>query len=855
MRQFRFMFLFLLFPFFSGAQSYPGIHFSRPRIYLDSARFAWLNANRSSGDCGVTYTAFVNAVNNNWYNDPQLYLLGNDSTLWTWDFNSGWATDEALFTASLYKITDDSLALKRCRFIITQLNGLYDTLDLATHDWYTNENYIRSFSDVGGVLFDWCYDDLPPAMKQHLAQNLYKVCRYFMNTYITSGAGNSYVSSHNAWNTIYANQYTLVLDSADGLTSAEMDTVRQWYRITYDKFENGFFPCYGYFRDDDGGWNWTAAYSMWSLVDQFQLFENMRIATGKDYYHDLGWVENSINQYWYFIQPDGWTINWGDGFTQLQGDRVIYRHAQIFNDPRSQWLAHYFSLPQNITWTWPLYQKLIYKDFTVPAVSKPDPPHDWWSDKTGLSVSRTSWDTSATLVWFYNAPAKKSAHEHRDNNSFSVYKNAPQIVNSGYYDSYGNSHYVNYYMRTIAHNSIVVFDSTDTYTNWGVPVSNDGGQTESPTLMNYNDIFSSTAQKGKWIQWGSGADYCYNIGDAHESYDTTKLDRFLRRVLFHKPEKILVLDHLHLKNILTNQRDARFILHFQNPPLISGTLVQTTVPGHIETFDGKDILQSHRTGNVAIRTLLPLNSRVKRIGGNDYEYYVEGTNYSLGSVTDTLHTTPGKWRIEVSPIVQTDSLVFFHTIKAGDDSNPSIAGGTLLANQISLAADWENTLYIFNAKGDTGSTYHHLDSVTGNRTLSLFAADLSRGILFDILVDHSISTSLFADTNGILEAQLSLGSGMHSLEIADHTLAVKGPPPADSWISIYPNPANDFLQIKIEETIPDCSLDIRTASGKLVKSIRTGASKILPLSNFSPGVYIITARAKNRRETLQFIVK
>ncbi|MBL0343353.1 MAG: hypothetical protein IPP71_22330 [Bacteroidetes bacterium] len=45
------------------------------------------------------------------------------------------------------------------------------------------------------------------------------------------------------------------------------------------------------------------------------------------------------------------------------------------------------------------------------------------------------------------------------------------------------------------HNSICVYDSTDSYTNWGVNVSNDGGQNESPTLMNYNDIFSPSAQK------------------------------------------------------------------------------------------------------------------------------------------------------------------------------------------------------------------------------------------------------------------------------------------------------------------------------------------------------------------------
>ena len=93
-------FLLLLLMLFAGiahAQVYPDIHSQRPRIYVDSTRFAYLQANSGIGECGTTYTTFVNAVNNNWYNDPQLYLLGTDSTLWTWDFSSNWSHLQAIF--------------------------------------------------------------------------------------------------------------------------------------------------------------------------------------------------------------------------------------------------------------------------------------------------------------------------------------------------------------------------------------------------------------------------------------------------------------------------------------------------------------------------------------------------------------------------------------------------------------------------------------------------------------------------------------------------------------------------------------------------------------------------------------
>ncbi len=762
--------ILVLFACSLDAQEYPVIKSSRPRIYIDSTRFAWLQLNRTTGDCGSTFTSFQNALNNNWYNDPQLYLLGSDSSLWTWNFNSAWASSEAIYTVSLFKITNDPLALKRCRFIISWINNRFDTLNFSNYDWYTNENTIRGLADMGGMLLDWCYNDIPQSMRQQLVLNLYKVDRYFMNSYITSSAGNSYVSSHNAWNTFYANQYALVLAYADGLTLQQQDTVQQWYRITVDKWTNGFEPCYAHFRDDDGGWNWTAAYSMWSLVDQFQLFENMRIATNKNYYSDLPWVLNSINQYWYFIQPDGWTINWGDGFTNMSGDRVIYLHTRYFNDPRSLWLAQYYSLPANMGYTAPIYNKLMYKDFNMPIVTKPDIAHDWWSDKSGLSVSRSSWQTDAALLWVSNSPIKKAAHEHRDNNSFCIFKNKPQIINSGYYLSYGDQHYVNYYMRTVSNNSICVFDSTEQYINWGVNVSNDGGQNESPTLSNHTEFTLPQFQKGKWVKWGSGNNYSYTITDAEKSYNPAKLDRFRRRVLFAKPDHVIILDHVHLVNTANKQRDARWILHFQNKPLVSGGLLNTLVPNHIEIFSGKDITQTNGNGNVAVRTLFPTNTTTKRIGGSAYQFYVNGINYPVGGTMDTVHTTPGNWRIEVSPTEVSDSLVFLHTIKIGDNNAPSVAGGSGQKNGTTIMADWDNTLYCFSSPGDTGIDRHYLTNIPGGRGVTVFAADMKKSKWFDVKVDNIILTSMPTDSNGILKTLFGLSSGNHSVEITSRKL-------------------------------------------------------------------------------------
>ena len=88
MRLIKLLFVILSITNITYSQNYPTIHTRRPRIYIDSTRFDYLHNNMSMGDCGNAYNAFNSAAFNNWYNDPQLYLLGSDSTLWTWDFSS-----------------------------------------------------------------------------------------------------------------------------------------------------------------------------------------------------------------------------------------------------------------------------------------------------------------------------------------------------------------------------------------------------------------------------------------------------------------------------------------------------------------------------------------------------------------------------------------------------------------------------------------------------------------------------------------------------------------------------------------------------------------------------------------------
>jgi hypothetical protein len=842
--------LFTLFLLMENALALaqPAINPARPRVYADSARLADLQLCISApGECQTTWNSFMTAYDGWWINDPELYLLGTDSTLWTWNWGSQWAKDEAVFTVFIYRMTGDPLALKRCRFIAQKVIDTVATADFANMEWYAKEDLLRRLSDAADVLLDWTHDDLPAPLRQQLAQAMYSRTREFMHTFIYSTAGNSYVSSHNAWNNVFCNQDALALFGADGLTPEQNDTVWQWYTDVLDKWDNGFMPCYAHYRDTAGGWNWGAAYSMWSLVDQFQLFENMRIATGYDYYTQQPWVHNSINQYWYFIQPDGLTLHLGDGLARLRGDRVVHLHARYFSDPRSQWLSQQLALPTATPNTIDKFDKLLYRDFSASAVSHPNPHLHWYSAPVGLSVARSSWADDATMVSFFNSPSKRAAHEHRDNNSFTIFKHAPLLIDAGHYDSYNTAHYRDYYSRTVAHNSICVYDSTESYTAFGQAASNDGGQIESPALQNYDQIFLPENQRGQWVKYATDqSTYQYTIADAELSYDTTKVKKFRRRTLFLPPNRYIVLDHVILKGVGTAQRDAFWTGHFQNMPSVSGTMTNAEVPGHIESFNGTDVVATNGAGKVAMRTLLPQNPNITRIGGDGYEYWADGQDHPTTVTPDTNIYTPGNWRVEVRSPVENDTLIFLHTFAIGDTGAVVEAGGTVYMSEQSIGVDWNDTIYFFARNGEVDVCEHRLDSIPGlgGRFVNLAFVDLQTDMSYYYYyqVTNSSDFSGYFWTNwpdsiehefGIFEPGYSNVWLQCDREAVDER-------PINANLLLIPNPTTGRFKAELPAQIQGGTATVTDLMGRAVLQQAFAGNRLeLDLSNYAPGMYSV----------------
>ena len=267
---------------------------------------------------------------------------------------------------------------------------------------------------------------------------------------------------------------------------------------------------------------------------------------------------------------------------------------------------------------------------------------------------------------------------------------------------------------------------------------------------------------------------------------------------------------------------------------------------------------SRHGGNVAVRTLLPLSTQTTRIGGTGYEYWVNNANYPPAGSIDTVHSTPGNWRLEVIPTQITDSLVFLHTIKIGDSITPSQAGGTGQINTFTAGVDWENTLFFFNARGDTGCSYQIQNHVHGGRNISIFAADLLAGRLFNVLVDHVVISTLLSDEHGILQSAGWLSSGDHTLEIEKKSgivHVIESGALSDRLYSAFPDPANEYFNLEVlSKTGTGLDFTLYSQTGERIISGTTWQKEVINVKHLAAGTYWIEAHNSTERQVMKIII-
>ena len=406
--------------------------------------------------------------------------------------------------------------------------------------------------------------------------------------------------------------------------------------------------------------------------------------------------------YLYKVEPDGTTSRDDDNeWPHLQAlDNVVLAYAvHRFKDPYAAWIQRESGwVPKE--WTIPVLQFL----WSDPAVAPRDPslstdrelPRAKLFRGIGHFVMRDGWGPDSTWIEFDAGPFF-AKHDHLDQGQFVIHHRGDLAIDSGLdYTETESPHYLNYYRRTVAHNSILVYEPGETFF-WGenlLPAANDGGQRMDSSRY-WNTVRSREDFRRTRDLWdvarmeaavhAPGA-YDYARGDITRAYHPSKMERFTRELVYTPNDDVLVVyDRVRATDPAFQKA---WLLHGVNEPKVAGSVF---------TF-------LERNGRLRVHSLLPDRAAILARGGPGQEFWTPGDEnggpwgsgrnwppppFEGGPLPDApdlrhmwktfwgedlerlspsnaRHVVPGAWRIEVSPTTPAKEDHFLHVLEIGD---------------------------------------------------------------------------------------------------------------------------------------------------------------------------------------------
>ncbi len=526
-------------------------------------------------------------------------------------------------------------------------------------------------------------------------------------------------------------------------------------------------------------------------------------------------------QYLYTRRPDGQVFKDGDGSknniatgTYYNGyARSMFLAANYFGDPYLKWeamreLPNFCAQTPSGNQTLNPVEFLVFNDPDLEAkpVSELPLTHYNPSPKGGM-VARTGWedgfDSPAVVAemkineyWFAN-------HQHLDAGSFQIYYKGALANDTGYYQAYrtstsdtanngntdyGSAHFNNYYRRTIAHNSMLVYDPNEPLSNFGGH-ANDGGQrmpnngSETKTLDDLLDP-AKGYKVGEILGHEYGTDpiepnYSYLKGDISDAY-SDKVDNFERSFMFLNlkdeahPAAILVFDR-----VISSNKDFEkiWLCHGLNEPQISGSRTVFT-----DTRESKD---DSYNGKLTIDTLLPAadNVDISAVGGEGKEHWVFGTNYE-GKPVSGGSNEGGGWRVEISPKTANEEDYFLNVLQVGDADGAEALPVTLIETDKVAGAVVSDRVVVFGKDRDRTADEVSF-SFSGDGEYELTVADLQAGTWTVKKDGADLCEAIVTEDGGV--AVFNGGAGTYTLTYKDSNATrepVGAETPTDEGISI-----------------------------------------------------------------------
>jgi heparin/heparan-sulfate lyase len=497
---------------------------------------------------------------------------------------------------------------------------------------------------TGAIVYDWLYELFTPAERQEYIRELVRLAGTLECGYPPVKQGS--ITGHSS--------EAMIMRDLISAGIAIYDEFPEMYELAAARFfaehvsaRNWFYSGHAYHQGD--------SYSTYRYCwDAFALFIFDRLGAGNVFNPEQRYVPY---HFLYTTRPDGQRLRAGDTYMITTPKGQPWREelgtvltASYYRDGvlLGQHLRHPSDTRDNSIF------EFLWRDIKVnPEERTHLPLTRYFASPFGWMVARTGWDENAAIIEMKINEYNFVNHQHLDAGAFQIYYRGPLAIDSGIYEgtngAYNSPHCKNYYWRTIAHNSLLIYDPAE---DIGVPdYGNDGGQRlpnrrrearNLEVLLNPQNGYRT----GEVLGHGFGPDekapdYTFLQGDLTKAYSnkvTAVTRTFAAFNLKNErvPAALVVFDRV-------AGADPAFkkfwLLHSMQEPAIDGRSAVVDAP-------------AGQAGRITLDVLLPGEAHVEAVGGPGKEFWVFGKNYPNDvrpATKDRGTAEPGAWRIEVSP--------------------------------------------------------------------------------------------------------------------------------------------------------------------------------------------------------------
>ncbi|MGD8939790.1 MAG: hypothetical protein PVJ72_10450, partial [Gammaproteobacteria bacterium] len=305
---------------------------------------------------------------------------------------------------------------------------------------------------------------------------------------------------------------------------------------------------------------------------------------------------------------------------------------------------------------------------------------------------RSGWSSDDTFISF-RAGDSFTQHGHYDAGHFTLFKGAPLAINSSVYGKFTGPNRLDYSIRTIAKNSLLILrpgEIVHPNRKFTENVS-DGGQ--RVTLPTGSDIISvkdwlNKKEHGPHLEGGhietfeyKNSDFAYVAADLTRAYNSTVYDdnseggkvKSVKRELVYlfDEDRLIVHDTIESTN---KAYIKKWLLHSVSKPQVDDlTVLKGTIDNGIMQSHATKAVISNQKGHLTVQCIYPADAVIRMVGGKDYQYYVEvdgderdldGKNFSEGAISKPWFDI-GMWRIEIQSEASSSNSEFLVSLAPG----------------------------------------------------------------------------------------------------------------------------------------------------------------------------------------------